>query len=116
MKFRIHYETEGAYWCIQFSHLGLFWRTAVEHRALGERTVLRFPTFDEADAYVVSSGIESAYTQWVDPAVRACLAAEEGAKREDPGLVEEHRGGSLVHRDCMSPDDFMSLLNKGSRV
>lgn len=64
MKYRIRFEANGAYWCLQTSVLGLIWDTAVEHVPSLEGPsvkLLKFETFDQAQEYVKSVGLDKAY-------------------------------------------------------
>ena len=77
MVYRIHFETKGSYWCIQFKSLwALRWDTAMEEvpvegseqsMALRATTlrVKRFETYDAAVEHVEQSGIDAAYDQRV---------------------------------------------------
>lgn len=64
--YRIHFAPRGAFWCVQFSVLQLFWRTVrvpknLEAPISGGMKVLRFKTFDEARTYVTDIGIDKIY-------------------------------------------------------
>lgn len=115
MKFRIHYETAGAYWCIQFSRWGFKWKTATEYRGCDEWNILRFKSFDEADAYVVSSGIESAYAQWVEPSIRAHLIppapkTEDTPTHDNPQRGKAHPEAPQGLSSVMVAADLIDLL------
>lgn len=68
MVYRIHFETKGSYWCIQFRKL-LSWKTAMlptDVSATGKAmafTPMTFETYDAACEYVSSHGIETAYNK-----------------------------------------------------
>lgn len=108
MKFRIHFAPEGSFWCLQFSRLGWFWTTAMEHKSLGERTILRFDTFEQADAYVTERGIDAAYAHWVEPSIRAHLKAEQDAV--EPALNLPSLVGARVPDDEI---DITKFLTRG---
>jgi hypothetical protein len=66
MVYRIHFETKGSYWCIQFKKL-LGWKTAEEampsdtdKKVLAPKT---FDSFEDAEKYAATSGIDKAYTR-----------------------------------------------------
>ena len=88
MVYRIHFETRGSYWCIQFKTLwALRWDTAMEEvpvepteQSTAPRTstlrVKRFETYDAAVKHVEQSGIDAAYDQRVSKTRGSALQAD----------------------------------------
>lgn len=65
MVYRIHFEPNGAYWCLQFSVYGLFWKTVSTSTKepnvpQGEQPLV-FKTYTEVEEYVAKKGINKAY-------------------------------------------------------
>lgn len=78
MKYRIHFEPKGAYWCIQFMRWELFWQSVKGYYRIpphvqinerepkeGEMTygILKFDNIEEAETYVRERGIDKAYAR-----------------------------------------------------
>lgn len=85
--FRIHFEANGAYWCIQFAaYHGLFWRTlrgkykVPAHMNAPETTefgILQFDSYADAQKYVCDRGIDKAYKQQSRSPIYADTAVSE---------------------------------------
>lgn len=61
--YRIHFQSKGAYWCVQFHSL-FGWKTVQqEHEGPGTptHTPLRFDSYKAAQEYVQATGIAEAY-------------------------------------------------------
>ena len=65
MIYRIHFNAKKAYWCIQFSRVGIFWETVSTDR-IGpvnsrKQEQVEFLNYDQAETYVKDMGIDKAY-------------------------------------------------------
>lgn len=82
MIYRIIFEPQGGYWCIQFMIFYLFWRT-VTREISGPDTpvyeVVKFDTYDKAEAWVATMGIDKAYDR---RPTRGFLSAIHAAPQE----------------------------------
>lgn len=97
--YRIHFEPEGAYWCIQFQRFLTFW-TPVRSRAVegGSQTtagaVLTFDDLAAAESYVSTVGIDRAYhraqTKNLISAVQA-NAVQGELPATEPAVVRSNR-------------------------
>lgn len=111
MKYRIHFDANGAYWCIQFSTFGLIWTTAVSYAPSmdgPDQRVLKFDSYDEAAAYVVDSGLDNAYAQWHARSIRHELRSQ--AKKELAVSPAIRRESVPVDGEPMELDDLIRLL------
>lgn len=101
MKYRIHFESRGAYWAVQFSGVvGLWWRSVCgysdepsEETPSGKSFgVLKFKTYDEAVAFVVDKGIDKAYVlqneSFLHSVWRSGVQAETPNLRATPTMPE----------------------------
>ena len=111
MKYRIHFDANGAYWCIQFSTFGLIWTTAVSYAPSMDgpsQQVLKFDSYDEAAAYVVDSGLDNAYAQWHARSIRHEL--RDKGKNDPEVSPVRRRGDTPADGPLMEPDDLIALL------
>lgn len=108
MMFRIHFNSRGAFWCLQFSRFGLFWVTMRKH---GE--VIKFDTHDDADQYVIDRGIEAAYIQWIEPSLRAQRDLESDPTPLHPQEPKTPPASPQGLGGAMSEGDFIDLLSRG---
>lgn len=68
MKYRIHFEPKGAFWCIQFQRSVLGWRTVTEVKPTGDgpthkEEIVKFETYENAESYVAERGLDKAYSR-----------------------------------------------------
>lgn len=81
MLYRIHFEPIGGFWCIQFSRPLFGWRSLTvgvqdkENSPLTNQEVVRFDTFDKAEAYVKERGIDKAYDRRASRGLASALSA-----------------------------------------
>lgn len=111
MKYRIHFEADGSYWCIQLSTFGLVWTTAVSYAPSMDgpsQQVLKFGSYEEAAAYAVDSGLDNAYAQWHARSIRHEL---RGQDKKEPAVAPVLRRESVpVDGEPTEPADLIALL------
>lgn len=111
MKYRIHFDANGAYWCIQFSTFGLIWTTVVSYAPSMDgpsQQVLKFGSYEEAADYAVDSGLDNAYAQWHARSIRHEL---RGQGEKEPAVAPVLRRESVpVDGEPTEPDDLIALL------
>lgn len=57
--YRIHFQHDGAYWCLQFLRFGFIWRTTTDETGIP----LQFDTYTDAQNYVETQGIDEVYVR-----------------------------------------------------
>lgn len=105
--FRIHFEPKGGFWCVQFERMGFFWVTvrvpseappAPNNKGKPALEVLRFKSYEEAEAYVREKGLDFIYRcrsgeppsvvfQEPYPAQKMRFSPQDLRKYPDGGLV-----------------------------
>lgn len=111
MKYRIHFEANGSYWCIQLSTFGLVWTPAVSYAPSMDgpsQQVLKFDSYEEAAAYAADSGLDNAYAQWHARSIRHELRGQ--GKKEPAVAPVSRRMDTPAEGPHMEPDDLIGLL------
>ena len=102
MIYRIFFQPDGAFWCIQFKSF-FRWVTVkapVKHdlEPVVTHQVVKFDTLAEAEEYCVDRGIDRAYHRaQTTTYVTAVLA---GAKTEEQEMGELGVVRRFIHTDC----------------
>ena len=85
--YRIHFEPNGAYWCIQFLAFSFFgmnsWKTVYEPKISNRRPIKKFPTLEAAKTYVEEQGIAVKYREWSRHETKSFLDAITAHDRQE---------------------------------
>lgn len=105
MIYRIFFQPNGAYWCIQFKSFFRWVTVKVEVKSSSEpitlQQIVKFDTLAEAEKYCAKRGIDKAYHRaQTTTYVTAVLAGAKTEEQEQDQAVYQHRdySGPMVAR------------------